>query len=105
MTEHTFEFEFPYLIAGGTAAYFECRCHFRLTPGRKGIYRPPPGLPPQQPEVEEVWGVEVNIGKYDAKTGTWNQEWAIPDPALAQRIYDYLATQHAGMIERAGADA
>lgn len=87
-TEHEIGFEFPYTLSGGTAAYFDCRVMVRVDWGRK---------PVDGDIIDEISGLEIDIGKHG---------WAIPDPGLARKIYDWLARadQNSFLLDKARED-
>lgn len=91
-TEHEINFEFPYRLNGGDAAYFDCRALVMVDWGQKLIHYPPPAVPGYGPEIEEISNLEVDAGRAG---------WCTPDPALSRKIHDWLAAQHQFLIDKA----
>lgn len=100
-TDHDIEFTFPYLIAGGEAATFECRCRVRVEWGHNPLR--------DGDVIDEICNPEVEVIRYEPFSSIGLAEksirrWETPDPALAQKIYDWLETQHPMLLDKARDD-
>lgn len=101
MTTVTFESTFPYRLSGKIAAEFEVRARCHVAPGSpevRYLRNGDPGYPAEDPELEDIEDIEVDVGGFDAKRGKWVSEWVAPDPHLASLIEAWLVSECAENI-------
>ena len=90
MLEVEVEFAFPYLLNGKVAAEFTIYCQVKVRPGRPARLTTWPSIPAKEAEVEEISGVEVEVGEYDLKIARWVPSRAAPDRMLEEKIRAWL---------------
>lgn len=85
----TYEFTFPYLIDGHTAAEFDCRCAYQVNLGRRPTTSPPPGDPGTPDEIVDITDIEISVIVEEAD-GRLTRSWRSADKHLESLIIAFL---------------